>query len=91
MTTVSTSAHRFRRAVGDVAWRCVCGMSRNAAVHRGVAGSVRSAAPTPEPTVTVSTSDLPAGSVVLGAAVHAPVSWDPVRRPVGDLHRGCRR
>lgn len=79
MTTVSTSAHPFRRAVGDVAWRCVCGMSRNAAVHRGVATPVRPAAPAPM--VTVSTSNLPAGEPVLTTDVVGTDFGLPLVRP----------
>jgi hypothetical protein len=81
MTPVPTSAHRFSRAVGEVAWRCVCGMSRNAAVHRGAASPVRPAAPAPEPTVTVSTSNLPAGEPVLTTDVVGTDFGLPLVRP----------
>ena len=81
MTTVSTSAHPFIRAVGDVAWRCVCGMSRNAAVHRGAASPVRPAAPAPETTVTVSTSNLPTGEPVLTTDVVGTDFGLPLVRP----------
>jgi hypothetical protein len=80
-TTPSTSAHRFSRAVGDVAWRCVCGMSRRAAVHRGAASSVRPAASVPEPPVTVSTSTLPAGEPVLTTDVVGTDFGLPLVRP----------
>ena len=64
MTTVPTSAHPFRRGTG-AAWRCVCGRSRSAAVHRGGASPVRPAAPAAESAGTVPTSHLPAGEPVL--------------------------
>ncbi|MEX5718410.1 hypothetical protein [Geodermatophilus maliterrae] len=81
MTTVPTSAHPFTRAVGDVAWRCECGMSRSAAVHRGTASPVRPAAPPPETTVTVSTSHLPAGAPVLTTDVVGTDFGLPLVRP----------
>jgi hypothetical protein len=81
MTTVPTSAHPFTRAVGDVAWRCACGKSRNAAVHRGGAHPVRPAAPAPEATVTVATSHLPAGEPVLTTDVVGTDFGLPLVRP----------
>ncbi|SFK79511.1 hypothetical protein [Geodermatophilus ruber] len=81
MTTVPTSAHPFSRAAGEVAWRCVCGMSRKAAVHRGAASPARPAAPAPEPTVTVSTSRLPAGEPVLTTDVVGTDFGLPLVRP----------
>ena len=89
MTTVSTSAHPFTRAVGDAAWRCVCGMSRNAAVHRAAASPVRPAAPAPETTVTVSTSNLPAGEPVLTTDVVGTDFGLPLVRPT-KTRRGSR-
>jgi hypothetical protein len=81
MTTVSTSAHPFSRAVGDVAGRCVCGMSRNAAVHRGVVSPVQPVVPAPGSTVTVSTSNLPAGEPVLTTDVVGTDFGLPLVRP----------
>ena len=81
MTTITTSAHPFSRAVGDAAWRCVCGASRNAAVHRGAASPVRPAAPAPASTVTVSTSNLPAGEPVLTTDVVGTDFGLPLVRP----------
>ena len=81
MTTVPTSAHPFTRAVGDAAWRCVCGKSRNAAVHRGGANPVRPAAPSPETPVTVPTSHLPAGEPVLTTDVVGTDFGLPLVRP----------
>jgi hypothetical protein len=81
MTTGSTSAHPFSRAVGDVAWRCVCGTSRNAAVHRGAVRPVEPAASAPGPTVTVSTSNLPAGEPVLTTDVVGTDFGLPLVRP----------
>jgi hypothetical protein len=81
MTTVSPSAHRFHRALCDVAWRCACGMSRNAAVHRVAASPVRPAVPAPEPTVTVSTSNLSAGEPVLTTDVIGTDFGLPLVRP----------
>jgi hypothetical protein len=81
MTTVPTSAHPFTRAVGDAAWRCVCGKSRNAAVHRGGANPVRPAAPSPETIVTVPTSHLPAGEPVLTTDVVGTDFGLPLVRP----------
>ena len=89
MTNVSTSAHPFTRAVGDAAWRCVCGMSRNAAVHRAAASPVRPAAPAPETTVTVSTSNLPAGEPVLTTDVVGTDFGLPLVRPT-KTRRGSR-
>ncbi|MBM7809095.1 hypothetical protein JOD57_004932 [Geodermatophilus bullaregiensis] len=79
MTTVSTSAHPFTRAVGDAAWRCQCGMSRSAAVHRGAPRPVRPAPP--ETTVTVSTANLPAGAPVLTTDVVGTDFGLPLVRP----------
>jgi hypothetical protein len=81
MTTVSPSVHPFSRAVGDVAWRCVCGASRTAAVHRGGVGPVRPAVPAPGSTVTVSTSNLPAGEPVLTTDVVGTDFGLPLVRP----------
>ena len=80
MTTVPTSAHPFSRAVDDVAWRCVCGRSRSAAVHRGAALPARPA-PAPETTVTVSTCHLPAGGPVLTTDVVGTDFGLPLVRP----------
>jgi hypothetical protein len=88
-TTVSTSAHPFSRAAGDVAWRCVCGMSRNAAVHRGAASPARPAAPARESTVTVSTSNLPAGEPVLTTDVVGTDFGLPLVRPTR-IRRGSQ-
>ena len=81
MTTVPMSAHPFSRATGEVAWRCVCGRSRNAAVHRGGAGPVRPAAPARGTTVTVATSNLPAGEPVLTTGVVGTDFGLPLVRP----------
>jgi hypothetical protein len=81
MTTVPTSAHPFSRAVGDAAWRCVCGKSRNAAVHRGGVNPIRPAVPSPETTVTVPTSHLPAGEPVLTTDVVGTDFGLPLVRP----------
>ena len=80
MTTVPTSAHPFRRG-GGAAWRCVCGRSRSAAVHRGGAGPVRPAAPAAAPAVTVSTAHLPAGEPVLTTDVVGTDFGLPLVRP----------
>ena len=80
MTTVPTSAHPFRRGAG-AAWRCVCGRSRSAAVHRGGAGPVRPAAPAADNAVTVATSHLPAGEPVLTTGVVGSDSGLPRARP----------
>jgi hypothetical protein len=80
MATVSTSPHPFSRAAGQVAWRCVCGLSRNAAVHRGAASTGRPA-PEPEAAVTVSTSNLPAGKPVLTTDVVGSDFGLPLVRP----------
>jgi hypothetical protein len=83
MTTVSspvpTSPHPFTRAAGDVAWRCACGRSRSAAVHRGVASRPRPAAKAPD--VTVPTSHLPAGEPVLTTDVVGTDFGLPLVRP----------
>ncbi|MGY1605527.1 hypothetical protein [Geodermatophilus sp. SYSU D00815] len=81
MTTAPTSAHPFRRAAGEAAWRCECGKSRSAAVHRGVAPPPRPVAPAPEPTVTVSTTHLPAGEPVLTTDVVGTDFGLPLVRP----------
>ncbi|MGY1690700.1 hypothetical protein [Geodermatophilus sp. SYSU D01105] len=82
MATVSPSAaHPFRRAPGEVAWRCACGMSRNAAVHRSAAPPVRPAPPAPIAAVTVPTSHLPAGEPVLTTEVVGTDFGLPLVRP----------
>lgn len=76
MTTVPPSAHPFRRG-GGAAWRCACGRSRSAAVHRGGAGPARP----PAPAVTVPTSHLPAGEPVLTTDVVGTDFGLPLVRP----------
>src|SRR3712207_8085993 len=80
MTTVATSTHPFRRGAG-AAWRCVCGRSRSAAVHRGGAGPVRPPAPAAGTTVTVPTSHLPTGEPVLTTDVIGTDFGLPLVRP----------
>ncbi|MCV2489236.1 hypothetical protein OF117_07650 [Geodermatophilus sp. YIM 151500] len=81
MTTVPTPTHPFARAVGDVAWRCECGKTRKAAVHRGAASLRRPAGSAPGTTVTVPTSKLTAGEPVLTTDVVGTDFGLPLVRP----------